>query len=378
MDQNTKVITVICANEPVPLLVKKIELLNRQPNINVRLIYLHRKGSLINMPLSVDIPDSQIHKIELSDPHGSIFKRTILQFLFMIKVLWILYQIKPAAVHAVNMENWLLLHLLYLRKTKYVLDIQDVREIFFNSVIKIFIRFFLKKTDIIFVASPKFADDYLYGLSNNLEKNKVLFVPNAPYEAEFARIKKRRRSSLTIGYFGFLRGREAIHSLIDAVAQLNQEGLDIRVHFAGIGIERPLVENYARQYDFIKYFGPYNYRQDIQNLYQDIDLIYAVYLVDNDKRMALGCRYSESIVTGIPLIVQADTYMADLVQQYETGYLINFGDWKSLKDLLQNLYHNREDIDRVAQNCDAIRADNLFDAYIPVIINAYNRLLSNA
>ena len=377
MDRPFKIIAVICANEPVPLLVHKIELLNSQNFYQVHLIYMHRKGSLINMPLDVDLPKDQVHEIVLNDPHGSTGKRALGQLWFILKMLPLLYRIKPSAIHAVNMENWLLLQILYFKRTKYILDILDIREIFFNSFIKFFIKKLLNKTDLIFLASPKFADDYLYELVNDLDKNKVLFVPNAPYEAEFTKHAISVKSGLTIGYFGFLRGREAIACLVDVISQLNQEGLDISVHFAGIGTEKPLVEGYAAQFKFVRYFGPYSYKKDIQRLYKDIDLIYAVYLVDNDKRMALGCRYSESIVTGIPLIVQADTYMADLVAQHETGYIVKFGDWQRLKELLKFLYFNKQDIERIGGNCASIRAENLFDTYVPLIIKKYRQMFVN-
>ena len=368
-------IIFISSNEPIPTFRRKINLLYRK-NYEVHLIYWHRNKSLINMPMTLDIPTQNIIKIELLEPFGNFFKRLLLNMVFFFRVKKYISALKPDALHINNIDIFILFASMkiFYRKMHFVLDLIDTREGFLKSAASKVSRWSLKALDLVFVTSPRYYDDFLKLIDPGLPSERVLFVPNAPLRSDFEGFRKNKRDDITIGYFGFLRGYVSISQLVSVLNELNATGKKFSVIFAGIGQERPLVEKLAAQYSFVEYFGPFDYK-DILKLYQRVDLIYSVYLLDHNKKIHMSCRLSEAINCGIPIIVQNGSYQADYVRKYDIGYVVDYGQQQQLFDILEYLYDHRDDVCRKSENCQNIKHEHVFETYEDRIVEKYDELV---
>jgi glycosyltransferase involved in cell wall biosynthesis len=370
-------IVFLGSNEPSPTVIRKLNLLHLFPQYDVHLVYAHRMQSLINMPLTTHLDDTHLHRIELYEPRKSIFHRLLFTLVFLFHFFRLLIKIKPHVIHAVNLDmlGLAVAIKLFYPHIRLVLDLTDTREISFHVMLVHFSRFLLRFTDLIFITSPRYASDFLFLIEKNLKNESIVFVPNAPLFKDFSGFKKKKNDMFTIGYFGAFRGHDAIENLVLAVKELREEGHQLSILFAGIGLEKPFVEKISQKYPFVTYYGPFDYAKDIKSLYQRVDIIYSIYMLDHNKKIHMSCRYSEAIVCGLPIIVQGGSYMAELVNKNQNGYIIEFGRWDELKKLLKKLITNKNDLEQKSRNCIPIRKENLFDTYQDIILQSYQHLL---
>lgn len=373
-----KNIVFLSSNEPIPTFRRKLELLNNQNKFNVYLIYWHRKKSLINMPMTLNLDQKHLIPIRLPDPLGTLSRRFFLNIFFMTKVLMKLFRIKPDCLHINNFDMFILFS--WLKKIfpslKLILDLIDTRVVFIQKPLALIGRVSLKNMDYAFITAPLYYDEFLQKIHPDLPSSSVVWVPNAPKRNDFADFQKLPHRNLTLGYFGYLRGSYSIQLLVDILDELNLNGLKISVLFAGIGIEKPLVKKFADKYAFVKYYGPFDYT-NIKNLYTQVDLIYAVYLLDHNKKIHMSCRLSEAINCNLPIIVQAGSYQAEYVKENDIGYIVNHGKKKELKKLLKYLYKNRDDMEVKSINCKKILNEHQFEFYQNKILTVYKKILKN-
>lgn len=372
-----KTVLFLVSNEPPPAFSRKIALLDSLEDFDVHLVYWHRLKSDISMPLQTDLPSSNIHQISLPEPRGGKFRRILWNAVFFLRVLFKVAKLRPTAIHANNMDMWLMAFFLkpFARNVRLVLDLLDTRKFFLKPLLLPMLSFILKRTELVFVTSPKYVSDFLCRIKPNISERKILFVPNAPSRADFEGFKKKDNEDLVVGYIGAFRGREAIRNLVEIAGELRDEGLHVKVLFAGMGLDKPLVEELAEKHDFVTYSGPFNYQRDIKELYERIDLVYSVYYLDHNKKIHMSCRYSDAVVCNLPVIVQDGSYMADLVKINQTGYVLELGRWEELKYLLRQLCMDRSDLEVKSRNCEAIKEENIFETYSPMIIKAYSDLI---
>jgi glycosyltransferase involved in cell wall biosynthesis len=366
----------LSSNEPIPTFTRKMDLLKDCDRFDVHLIHWHRKNSLINMPLHSKIERERVHNIELLEPRGLFIKKIFLYLVFFIHVLRIVRRLKPSLMHTNNMDMLFVACLINALGIKYklVLDLIDTRQIFIQFPLRMLSRQLLKMTSAIFITSPGYLHHFLEQVDKNIAP-KVIFVPNAPREENFrGYIKKTDTNSLHIGYFGFLRGEETISNLVATIKKLNEEGLNVKVIFAGIGICKPQVEKFAEKYEFVKYVGPFSFNEDIKELYGSVDLIFSMYYLDHNKKIHMSCRYSEAVVCNLPIIVQDGSFMANLIRRDGNGYVLKLGQWSKLYKLLKHIYFNRQDLEEKDSNCNKIKQQNLFDTYEKKIIDRFSRL----
>lgn len=371
-----KTIVFLSSNEPDPTIIRKLNLLNSFKYYDIRLIYWHRINSNINKLLVTELEQDSIYRICLPEPRGNLVRRFVYYSIFFLNNIKKISNIKPHAIHANNLDMLIIAFILKMfnQKIKLILDLLDTRSFYLKKLWKLILHPILKKTDIIFISSPKYLDDFLLKITIQLHTDKVEFVPNAPLKSEFENFKKKNDNFLTIGYIGAFRGQEAINKLVETVYQLNELDYKINILFAGMGKDKFLVEKHNKKFDFVEYTGIYNYKNELKKLYEKVDLIYSIYNLSHNKKIHLSCRLSDAIVCGLPIIVQDNTYQSELVKKYNIGYIIEFGKWDQLKNLLSNIYSNRRELNRKSNNCKMLLKKNIFETYEQLIIKKYNSL----
>lgn len=372
-----KTVVFLCSNVPIPTFLRKIDLLYASGEYDVHLIYWQRRKSIVSMPLQAKIHEVNIHRICLPEPRGGLIRRIFLNLIFFVKIAIIIIKTKPDAIHNNNMDMLLISNCfkLFHRRLRLVLDLIDTRELFLKQFLRILFKQIFKKTDLIFVTSPMYISEFLNYKNMCCHNEKMIFIPNAPSSADFEGFQKKQNNNITLGYFGYIRGQDTIENVVAIIKELRLEGYSVSLFFAGIGTERPLVEKLASQYEFVKYFGPYEYEKDLKNLYEQVDIIFSMYYLDHNKKIHMSCRYSDAVVCRLPIIVQKGSYLAELVEKYQTGYVMELGKWEELKKLLRKLYLDRSDLQEKAKNCIKIYRENIFETYAPEILNAYRQIL---
>jgi glycosyltransferase involved in cell wall biosynthesis len=370
-----KSLIFLAADNPSPIIYRKIEYLQKRMNIDITLLIWNRKKSLTSIPFESTNTSYRVHFFSLPAPRNSP-SRLYIMGRFLLKIISYCRHHSCDGIQAINMDMLLLAFLAqrFANIPLLILDLLDSREIILKPIIRKCYARILNGVDWIFVTSPKFWSDYLLKINPVLRDRKHTFIPNAPVLSSVQYYKFKKRKELTVGYFGYLRGNESLRRLIDIVQSLNESGTQIKLLFAGIGIEKAFIENKAKEYSYIEYYGSYNYTTEIGKLYARIDLVYSIYDFDYNKKLALGCRFCEAFLYRKPIIVQDQTYMGELIKQYDAGFIIKNGNWRQLKELLKNVANDRSLLERIKKNLDQYQAKYAFESYTENLKNSYQKI----
>ena len=193
----------------------------------------------------------------------------------------------------------------------------------------------LMSVDKLIVSSQGFIDGYyrhIYSGDTILLEN----VPPVDIWETFQR-KNFSRNELVIGFIGIIRYKRSLFSLIDAVENLRLKGKNIQVLFAGgaMGHDLKDLQSKITVNDGFTFSGPYQYSRDIKDLYGKIDLIYAVYdEYDLNCKIAMPNKFYESILTGYPILVAANTFVGDQVESLGIGRAVCLQNKDELESLL--------------------------------------------
>lgn len=205
------------------------------------------------------------------------------------------------------------------------------------------------------------------------DKDKYLFIPNAPSKRVFNKYEKRYHDSFTIGFIGSVRYVAQLKMLIDAVNELNE---DIKIFIAGSGPGHKEVLNYSRDKDFVEIYGPYNYEKEIVSLYEKVDCVYSVYDTKlHNVRIALPNRLYESIVCSIPIIGAKGTMLGKFIEKNQIGTTVDSDDKEELKNVLLKLINSNELIALYQKNCNRIKSNYYYEKNSEKLLGEYKKLI---
>jgi succinoglycan biosynthesis protein ExoL len=369
----TATVLVVCGNGPDPITLRKIEALASSGLYDVHLAYWRDGSSLRTYPFSVAISPSSIHPVDLPDPNGPPLRGLGLLIRFHTRVISIAAAVRPDVVHAVNFDMLLGGWLLSVGRPHRTLvyDLLDTQESLRRWPIVLLQRAIMRRVDRIYTTSPQFVSGFLRPLKLIRPGDHPVVIPNAPWAATFDGIASRRHGSFVIGYIGSFRSELAIAWLCESVAEVRRSGMEVDILFAGTGDARPLVEEMARRYAFVHHEGAYDYATEIRGLYERVDLVFAVYDVSWDKRTHLACRLSDAVAAGRPIVAAAGTYMGELVDQHQLGYVVDFRDPPSLAAAIRDAVGRRADWSDPSRIPDELRREHTFEHYVPDLQSSY-------
>jgi glycosyltransferase involved in cell wall biosynthesis len=371
-----KKVLFLYGNRPEPLPVHMMHLLDGMDVYQTELLYFNRKNSPISLPLSGLLDQEQCSRVTWSvgdRPITKLVNRCIVLGLFIRKIR----AKAPDVIHAWNFDMLVAARIaaITMKDTKVVHTLQDTRVWMLSPIVKALQRWAYRGTDQIFVTSQGFETHFLrrFGLID--DEQEVVFVPNVPPAHQFADFEPRSNGMrLTVGYIGLFRGREGIDMLYQAARLARKRGAEVHLLFAGKGRERGLVESLAEENGFIDYLGPYRHDQDIQDIYRNVDALYAIYDRSYDKKIHLAYRLCEAVNCRLPIIVAEGTHMSDVVETYDIGVSIDLGDIKELAQALVRLSQSNTHRKRIAGNCEKVRPQFVFEFYQKRIKEAYEGL----
>jgi glycosyltransferase involved in cell wall biosynthesis len=370
---NRRIVLVVCGNGPDPITLRKIEALASSGLYDVHLAYWRDGGSLRTYPFSVALSPSSIHPVDLPDPNGPPLRGLGLLIRFHARVMSIAAAVQPDIVHAVNFDmllgGWLLAVGRPHRTLVY--DLLDTQESLRRWPVVMLQRAIMRRVDRIYATSPQFVSGFLRPLKLIRPDEHPVVIPNAPWTATFDGIARRRDGAFVVGYIGSFRSEPAITWLCESVADVRRAGMEVDVLFAGTGDARPLVEEMARRYPFVHHEGAYDYATQVRALYERVDLVFAVYDVSWDKRTHLACRLSDAIAAGRPIVAAAGTYMGELVDGHQLGYVVDFRDPPSLAAAIRDAVRRRADWSDPSRIPDALRREHTFERYVADLRSTY-------
>lgn len=374
-----KKVAIVISHIPNPRILKRVKALEN--DFNITLIYWDR-GQKEKESFEIDAKHNVI-KINLNAPQGNPAKRIVPLIKYTVKVIKVLKNKKPTIIHAANMDMLMIAVMykqIYNKKTKIVYEVADLPKYSFiqkTDSLKSFIARILQviekkmttKISKIVLSSPYFWDNYF---SRFIDKDKYLFIPNAPSKKLFNKYVKKNKDIFTIGYIGSIRYVDQLKMLIDAVDELRN---NIEVFIAGSGPGYKEIFEYSKGKDFVKIYGPYNYEKEIVNLYEKVDCTYSVYNVELENvKIALPNRLYESIVCEIPIIGAKGTKLGKFIEEKEIGVSINYNDKEELKKQLVEMASYEEKLNVYQENCKRIKENYYYENNSGKFLSEYKKI----
>ena len=218
----------------------------------------------------------------------------------------------------------------FMSKIELIYQIRDLHSLqVANSLpskcILIFERLLLGFIQKLVVSSPGFSEFYRvkHGYTG-----PITLLENIPRRGIFRYRQKKVARPLVIGYIGILRYMASLNYLFETLATA---GVSVQAFIAGGGDSSFITRKY-QDYLVSDVRGSYEYEKDINELYSNVDIIYAVYdSCDYNCQVALPNKFYESILSGTPIIVASGTLLARYVCRLGIGVSVDI-----LSDDLQN------------------------------------------
>jgi glycosyltransferase involved in cell wall biosynthesis len=360
--QSKQRILFFLSHQPNPRFVKQLNYLAARNEVS--LYYFHR-ASLANLNDSLHKTIHVFHIDSLTNA-SQPFKR-IYTYFKSLRTLKKRFQNNHYDTIIVNNIDVLLMLRLTmkkqtLKKVSIAIEISDLRNFVFSSSMKSkslrkLEKYLYKKyVDQLIVTSKKyytehfqkfFKKDYFL-LENKLLKDSIN-LDKAPKEPS-------QNTKFTIGIVGLLlRGDEYVR-----LFELYKDHQEIEIVIHGLGIYQHIVEEYAAKHGNITYFGPYNTFEDSANIYNSLGAIYIVYDTDQvslNNRLALPNKLYESMYYQVPIICSKNTYLSEIVKEYNIGVAVNYKNDKEMKEAIDYIATNRE---YIKENFNKIPEDRYF------------------
>lgn len=355
-------VVFVLPNIPNPRMNKRIDLLKKTQD--VKILCVRRSSQNIWEPCHSDI-EHIIYDIDLPTAKH-ILKRAIMSGKFHLSAVKKLKGIKPGLLYV---EGFDALCIAYHYKkidasVKIIYEMADIREEFIErsgSFFKRIITTTLKKSearrisvvDKLVITSMKFYEAYYNKL---IERQKVLFIPNAPDISCFATFKRKSGGEFTVGFIGGIRYLEQMKMLVDV-----SERVGCQVLFAGAGGTNDdfvRIRKYCEGKERVIFTGKYDYKREIASLYGKVDCVYAVYDASNPNvKIALPNKLYESVYCEIPIIVAKGTYLAEIVNQWGVGVSVSHNNPFDLEEELRQLKCNTGKYEQIIECCKRHKRD---------------------
>src|SRR5690606_38682052 len=279
--------------------------------------------------------------------HGSYFKR-------IMKLIRLLPFIREKAkdfdvIYTFTLDTLIIckLALLFKKKT-WVYQIQDIRPIYFGDSIKNKLaRYieakFVRKIDLLVVSSENYYTGY-YKPFYKVDEQKVVVIENKIIKDTINPLPDSLTddSKLTIGYFGVMRCVRS-WEILKSFVSVNPERFELYLRGKPAAIDG--IENQISSFDNIRYGGVYKSPDQLNDLYNRVDIVWAAYpfseLKEGNWKYARTIRFYEACAFGKPVIVQKGTPQATDVERYDLGLVVDMGDVQGTKDVLSSLNRNQ-------------------------------------
>ena len=273
----------------------------------------------------------KIHRIPIFSNYGTGMKQLFPYLKFIFKVRNFLKKKSYFYLHCHDFDG--VIAGLFTKNKKNKKIIFDMHEIYTNygyaknKLFKFIFNGVLEKVNYIVYVNDEQIKNY------KVYSNKMIYLPNYPRQIDYLPIKKNRKKIFKINYVGNLRDYDSLKCL----ASVKDKKYKIGIYGYGVCYQR-LYDEFSST---IYFYGKYNGIKDSVNIYQNTDILYCVYNpnVENWKN-AYPVKLYEAIVTYTPIIVSANTKVANFVDKNKIGVSIKYNNSKDLVNGIEKIIEN--------------------------------------
>lgn len=235
------------------------------------------------------------------------------------------------------------------KEKKIIFDMHEFYETERHKKINFIIRRLVKKCQDKAFKIIHVNDKQIENMTEN-NKKKLVFLPNYPEKSELSQVKHIEADFLRITYAGYIRHLIPMQNLIKASNELE----NIKCYIYGTGMYYDNICSMEKNENKIFIGGKYNHNELI-NIYSNTDLIFCVYNKNNSNdATALPTKLFEAIICKIPIIVGKDSEMERFVNKYNIGYSVESDSLEDLKNILEYIKENPEDLKSKIENISKI------------------------
>ena len=238
----------------------------------------------------------------------------------------------------------------------------------YNTVYKIitpFIRFAWKKAEII-ITKCKAEKELVLGINPKLKINTIF---NGVDTEKFYFEKRTENQKLTLVCSARLIKHKGQYILIEAISNLQKQGIVLNANLVGEGDEKDAYIKYAKEKEVSEqiFFSGYVPREIIVKEYQKADLF-----VLPSYNECMSNSLLEAMACGLPVIVTDVGGTEELVDK-NNGFVFKPGDVNALTDILMNIYQNKEKNYILGQysrkKAETFNWDNIANEYLKLFNN---------
>lgn len=229
--------------------------------------------------------------------------------------------------------------MLYLfAKRPYMYEISDLvygtfRNLILRNILACIDRRIIKKAYCTIMTSSGFKD-YLFPLE---DRKNILIQPNK-LDASFNSLERKKKSiskDITFGFVGYIRYPNTVFRFARIIGEKYPNH---KFYFYGDSIYRTQAIAISNTYDNVKYFGKYKNPDDLQNIYNSIDVVVSCYDTTTfNERIAEPNKLYESIYYCKPIIVSPGTFLEKRVLELDCGLVLDATNDDSVINFIDNL-----------------------------------------
>ncbi|MBC1935868.1 glycosyltransferase family 4 protein [Listeria grandensis] len=369
-------ICFVLPHEPNPRIEKRIDSLLAQHQVTV--LVWNKNDS---QPFFTRQENNLVKYIDIMEPcdHGKPLKRILPMLRFSKKVCRYLKEEEPDIIYTTNLDLLKSINNYVRRnsKVKIAYEIADlhymlvdpaksIKQKLVQIVLRNVERRLSKRVELLITTSPKYYDVYY---NQFFHENEVLFIPNIPDVSNFDNYKVKERGPFTVGFVGAVRFEKQLKMLIDVCEKLN-----INVFIAGLD-KKGEINRYSEEKEHVRRFGKYNYSKDIANIYGQCDCIFSVYDSSlNNVKIALPNKLYEAMHCQLPIIAAKDTYLSELISEWNIGESIQCDSSIELETLLKKWMSNDRGFQFLREQCEIRKTELDLDVYNEKLVERINGL----
>ncbi|MDW5562372.1 MAG: glycosyltransferase [Methanomassiliicoccus sp.] len=313
-------------------------------NIGALLVMWNRETSEKRVEKKYDIID-----INIKSPTDTIAAIFFLPFWWLFEFFKLL-KLKPSVIGAFDVDTAipaLLVSKIFRSKLTYImLDyspdcLPHGTPFFIKRFMEIIERFMLREADKIVIVDESRIDQ----IGGNDFIEKIHIVHNIPLNAnkiqDTNNIRINNDDNINIFYAGILHETRGLVWLINSILKTKHVFLTV----AGKGpLEGYVAEKALENPNKISYVGQIDH-DEVMRYTMESDAIIGFYdpTIRNNK-YASPNRFFEAMICSKPLITNKGTSIADIIERYNSGYLIDYGDENTLSELITQIFHNKGEL----------------------------------
>lgn len=229
-------------------------------------------------------------------------------------------------------------------KGKYIYESSDLLYTYFKSKLfisffKVLDRFLIRRSFRTVFTSEGFAQ-YLYPI---VRPKNIIIQPNkvASCFKKINRtvISKENKEGIVFSYVGAFRSPDTVFRFARVVGEYYPQH---KFYFYGDSNLTFLAKDLALKYKNVKYFGKFKNPEDLQAIYDSIDVVVACYdSKDINEKIADPNKLYEAICFCKPIIVSSGTFLAEQVRSMNVGFTINPHTDQTVRYFIDNLDFNK-------------------------------------